>query len=256
MPTPQPADHSEVRALRKQVRLLKAHALITTTALVIVAFAAFARSPSHQRFDEIDVQRLNLVEPNGKLDMVLSNRARFPDPIVDGRTLKRSVAPSPGMLFYNDEGDEDGGLGFEGKLVNGKPSAGGSLLFDRFHQDQTVGIEYSEHDGRYSAGLRVWDRPDVPVAEVYDRVQAIRKLSSPEAQRRAVQALRDSGLVGEQRVFVGQAPGRTASVVLSDRRGRPRITMRVDSAGTPTLDFLDAKGQVIAHLPSSAGGPR
>ena len=34
------------------------------------------------------------------------------------------------MIFYNDQGDENGGLVFDGGLKNGVPNNGGSLTFE------------------------------------------------------------------------------------------------------------------------------
>ena len=48
------------------------------------------------------------------------------------------------MLFFNEKGDECGGLSFDGNQKDGAANAGALLAFDRFRQDQTVGIQYGE----------------------------------------------------------------------------------------------------------------
>jgi hypothetical protein len=40
--------------------------------------SGFADKSKVVRFEELDVQRLNLVEPDGTLRMVISDKARFP----------------------------------------------------------------------------------------------------------------------------------------------------------------------------------
>ena len=65
--------------LRRDVRLLKIYALCSTTAFFVFALAAFARpmlTASKAKFDEIDVERINVVEKDGKLRLVISNRER------------------------------------------------------------------------------------------------------------------------------------------------------------------------------------
>ena len=62
-------------------------------------------------FDEIAVHRINVVEPDGTLRMVISNHAQLPGIIVHGRE-RPFDRPQAGMLFYNDEGSENGGLIF------------------------------------------------------------------------------------------------------------------------------------------------
>ena len=43
-----------------------------------------AKPPKTQTFDEIQVHRINVVEPNGTLRMVISNHAKLPGVIVKG----------------------------------------------------------------------------------------------------------------------------------------------------------------------------
>lgn len=43
------------------------------------------------------------------------------------------------MLFFNDEGDEVGGLTFTGTDDNGRRANAG-IMFDQLKQDQTIGI--------------------------------------------------------------------------------------------------------------------
>jgi hypothetical protein len=62
------------------------------------------------------VVRINIVEKNCTVKMVMSNKERLPVPVIDGRTLKRSGIPTPGMIFYNAEGDE-----CDGKVIYSLP---------------------------------------------------------------------------------------------------------------------------------------
>src|SRR5438270_3190235 len=132
--------------------------VVAATLFGMLGIAAFQRATQKPRFDEIDVERINIVAPNGSARLVISNAERAPDAIINGKTYHRSGANQAGMIFYNDEGSEDGGLGFGGRRRDGHTTADGGLLFDQYGQDQTVGITYDEHDGRRSAGSRVWDR--------------------------------------------------------------------------------------------------
>ena len=130
------------------------------------------------------------------------------------------------MLFFNDKGDECGGLSFNGgNQKDGKANAGALLAFDRFLQDQTVAIQYGENNGQYSAGLRVWDRPDAPIGDVIDQLQAIQKMPDGPEKTQAQQKLRDlPGASVAQRVFVGKTRDKAATLTLSDPP--PRVTVR------------------------------
>lgn len=150
--------------LQKDVRFLKGYCIVITLFFggFVAFFAVSSISNATQqktKFAEIDVERINVVEKNGKLNMVISNGERQHPGIIDGRMLDRK-RPA-GMLFFNEKGDEVGGLSFSGnQSADGKGNASALLAFDRFNQDQTVAIQYSESNGRYQSGLRVWDRPD------------------------------------------------------------------------------------------------
>ncbi|HXG92875.1 MAG TPA: hypothetical protein VNN73_10985, partial [Blastocatellia bacterium] len=134
-------------------------------------------------------------------------------------------------------------------------SAGGALLFDQLNQDQTVGIIYSENDNRRTAGLRVWDRPDKPIWEVAEQLEAIRKMKDGPEKTEAMKRLQDAaarGEMGAQRVFVGKGADKSAAIMLADSKGRTRISLTVDEAGAARLNFLDESGKVIYSLPEEA----
>jgi uncharacterized protein with GYD domain len=234
--------------LQRDVRLLKAYALVITLLLGVLIFVGFSQNNQKNKFGEIDVERLNIVEKDGKLRMVISNGERQHPGVIDGRTLSRT-RPA-GMLFFNDKGDECGGLSFNGDQKDGKSNAGALLAFDRFLQDQTVAIQYGESNGQYSAGLRVWDRPDKSLGEVVDKMQAIEKMADGAEKTQAMQKLRESAGAGvAQRVFIGKTRDKAAAVTLSDPQGRTRAQLTVDAQGNAKLEFLDEKGAVVQTFP-------
>ncbi|MGQ7429852.1 hypothetical protein ACTGYZ_12295, partial [Streptococcus suis] len=59
-----------------------------------------ARTPSKvAAFDAIDVERLNIREPDGTLCMTVASRSRMPGIIVAGRETPHPDRPQAGMLF-------------------------------------------------------------------------------------------------------------------------------------------------------------
>src|SRR5260370_14237160 len=93
---------------QKRLRFLEAYAGLSMLVLGVLAFTAFAQTK--QKYDELTVERLNVVEKNGQLVAVIANMDRMPDPVVGGKTFK--TERPPGMIFYNGIGDECGGLVF------------------------------------------------------------------------------------------------------------------------------------------------
>lgn len=231
--------------MARDVKLLKIYVLLSTAVWAVLALAAFA--PHKQRFEEIDVERINVVEKNGQIKLVISNRDRFPDPgnVVTGKFQKRSGIKSPGILFYNEIGDECGGLIYTGKEEpDGKFLSGALFTFDKFRGDQVMGLQYEQADDKRRVGFNVWDQPDVSGDEQRAKLAEARKLAAgPERDA----LLRQSAAF--QRVFLGRGTGKAATLVLSDGNGRPRIRMAVTDDGASKLEFLDAAGKVVETLP-------
>jgi hypothetical protein len=205
--------------------------------------------PRVATFDEINVHRLNIVEPNGRYRLVLSNSARFPGLFMNGQEYRHHSRTGGGMLFFNDDGDEVGGLTFRSNAANRSASAG--VTFDQYKQDQTVSMLYGEANGQRQAGVRVWDRPDYsiePLMQMSDR--AARATTDAERQRirGEMQAFAQAnGGGGAERFFAGKQQG-DALVRLADPQGRPRLVMRVGTDGQPSIEFLDENGRVTRRI--------
>ena len=147
----------EVAALRREVVELRT--------LVAELRAGGSRSEglsgsadgARPRFAGIDVERINVVEPDGTVRLALSNRPRFPAPVVEGKQGKRSRGSLAGVIFYNDDGDECGGLyGYGRTEEDGSWSAGGGLNIDQYRpREQVVGINYHGRDGKHTASVRL-----------------------------------------------------------------------------------------------------
>jgi hypothetical protein len=65
-------------------KLLVVYATVLTTLLAGFTLAGSAAA-KFQRFDEIDVRRINVREPDGTLQMVISNHTRLPGVIARGK---------------------------------------------------------------------------------------------------------------------------------------------------------------------------
>ena len=241
--------------MQKRVRLLEAYAVLSLLVFGVLGVAAFAQT--RQKFDELTVERLNVVEKNGQLRAVIANTDRMPDPIIDGKPFK--IERVPGMIFYNGLGDECGGIIFGAVKGGEKYGAYGGFTFDQYRQSQSIGLIYNDHNGSRQVGLSVWDRPETSLMDLMQRRDAVERLTDGAEKEDAKQKLRSAEL-SPTRVFVGRSKEREAKVTLYDGQGNARINMVVDANGTPRLDFLDSRGSVTYSLPGSSkaasgGGP-
>jgi hypothetical protein len=242
--------------ITKRLRILETYAVVSLLVIGVMAFSAFIKPK--ERLDELTVERLNVVEKNGQLIAVIANRARMPDPITNGKAFK--TERPPGMIFYNGEGDECGGLVF-GAVSGSRARAGdkygayGGFTFDQYQQSQAIGLIYNDHSGTREVGLKVWDRPETPQSDFFQRNEAISRMADGPDKEAARKQLREDGL-SPTRIFVGKSKERDAKVTLYDAKGNARINMIVDAAGVPRLDFLDESGKVTYSLPGKVDAQR
>jgi hypothetical protein len=242
--------------VRRELRMLKGYALVVTALLGTLSLAAFRQASQKQKFTEIDVERINVVEKDGKLRMVISNRDRSIGPIYKGKPFGYAGGTRPGIIFFNDEGTENGGLTFTGKReADGTFHSSSGFSFDQFNQDQVVYLQYSDDNGRRNMGLTVADRADIDIYDLVTERDSIRKAipagPARDAALRKWAAPRNGVPLAAQRVFVGRDQTKAALVNLSDRNGKTRLRLMVDSLGTPSLEFLDETGRVTARLPDA-----
>jgi len=168
--------------------------------------------------------------------------------VMDGKTIDRP-RPVAGMLFFNDEGDEVGGLTYTGREANGTRRADAGLMFDQLKQDQTIGFSYSESNGRRTAGFQVWDRADSHLSELIEQLNTANQIQDRSEREAAIAKIRATAPPGPRRLFIGKNGDRAATVSLADANGKPRLTLTVDAAGNPRIEFLDEHGKVIDRLP-------
>jgi hypothetical protein len=224
-------------------RAIGAYAAVTTLALAWVALTS-AAGPT--RFTTIDAERINIREPDGTLRLVITDAAHQPGIVLGKRVIPHPGRTDAGMLFYNREGIENGGLIFDGAKDNGRTTNGGSLTFDRYRQDQTVQM-VSEEDGSVrTAGFRVIDRPDGPL----DVDAAVAAQATPPGPARDTR-LRAANAYAMPRAFLGREADGAAMLQLRDGAGRVRIRLIAPPAGEPRIELLDAAGRVTRTM---AGG--
>lgn len=239
--------------VRRELRLLKGYAFVVTTLLGGLSLAAFTRANRHEKFTEIDVERINIVEPDGKLRMVIANRPRSIGPIYKGKPFGYPGGGRPGIIFFNDEGTENGGLTFTGKKnPDGSYEASTGMSFDQFNQDQVLYFQYNERNGQRRTDFTIADRAP---ADIYDMVaerDSIMKIADTAARGAALRKWaepRNGVPLFAQRVYIGRDRSRSAVINLSDPNGKPRLRLLVDSSGAASLQFLDETGKVTAKYP-------
>ncbi len=210
----------ETRIL-KQIRFLKIYAAAMTLALAALCLTALKPSPANKKFGEIDVQRINIVDEQGKRRLVISGEARFPEPVINGRELKgaRSIKPA-GIVFYDARGSETGGL-VTSQTESGRISL---MAFDSATAEALdLGI-VTDNGDKYTAALRILD-PSPPGTKL------------EEAQSK------------QQTRITIQNKDKDASITLADANGKDRIKLGVNANGEAKIQIVDEEGKVIFSAP-------
>ena len=229
-------------------RLLAVYSGALTLALVFITLTG-AQKSRKTSFEEIDVQRINVVEPDGTIRLVLSSKALFPGIIFKKKEYPHPNRKTAGILFFNEEGTENGGLTFGGeKDKNGKVSAYGHLSFDQYDQDQVLVINASEEGGSRKARISMWDRPEYSIGELLGLQGRLKNM--PEEQQKAEYskffAQRENA---QPRLFLGKSDNGSVSLRLNDKQGRERLILEVTPDGAPVVRLLDQNGQETGRLP-------
>jgi hypothetical protein len=194
-------------------RFLVIYSGVLTVIFATTVLGGFAASNKKIKFDEIEVHRINIVEPDGTLRIVISNKSRLPGVIIRGKEEHQEDRPYAGMLFYNNEGSENGGLVFGGhKNAKGEVvDSGGSLSFDKYDASQVVQLAGVDDHENHFAGMAVRD-------------------STP-------------GGSSTRRVWIGRDDSGSAELDLMDAAGKKRIVLQVPATADPRIAFLDADGK-------------
>jgi hypothetical protein len=214
--------------------------IVTGMSVAACAVMLVANTASQNAsFKSIDVERINIREPDGTLRMVVSNRSAFPGMIHKGKEQPHpGRTHAAGMLFFNDEGTENGGLIYSGKKTADGIEAGASFTFDRYEQDQVVQLLQTEGGPHSMAGLIFSDRPDGPM-----NFDATAGLYAAKNEAEAEAAARAANIGGAPRMFLGRSRDRNSVIMLQDANGVPRLMFMVTPEGKAAIQFLNEKGE-------------
>lgn len=222
-----------------------------TIVFLVTVFFGYTKVIRRTQFDEITVHRINVVEPDGTIRLVLTDKAKAPGLFFKNMEYPHSNRQPAGLLFFDDEGTEDGGLIYGlTKDKEGRVTASTvHLSFDKYMQDHIFTIDAGQDGKDKYSRLIIQDRGDYPGTEALDANNRISKL--PEEQREEEWKKFFATHPGDQtRIVLGRVRDGSSELRLKDMEGRDRIVLRVAPDGTPELQMLDAKGKVLSKMPN------
>ncbi len=236
--------------IQNQLRNLKHYNAFLTLVIISFFFLSF-REEQKKRFDEISVERINIIEKDGSIKMVIANKKLLPPPYLNGKLVSKNTKSDrgPGMLFYNEEGDEIGGYLF------GSDGQGnyGHISMDQYKQDQVIRMKYSEqmYEGERltSAGILVQGQPmNIAVDRIVAFYDSVGTIADKDLRRKLIKEFR-AKLDASNSLFVGKSQDNAYGLFLTDKKNKERLNLYIDKEGNPKLEFLDSTGKVIYSIP-------
>lgn len=235
--------------------------LIVSNVLLLSITAFFLLTSFDQvdnnKFKEITVERINIENADGTPVMIISNKQRIANPVMGGKKYPVKTAEGreymAGMIFFNESGDEMGGLVFNSfKFPNGRVAGIGHLSFDRFNDNQVISLEHNENRNGARSGLTFYDRPGTgSFKKSLDLIEESQNTTNKERLNEindSLKGMREKGLLGAQRLFIGSR-NETAILELKDKKGIVKGRFLIDDKGEARLEFLNDKGEVTDAFP-------
>ncbi len=248
--------------LLRQIRLLQIGVLLLFLSTALLGINSFHPLLPRLKFKVIDAERINIREKSGILKAALSNSTGFNE----GDRARQGGVRFSGLMFYNEEGEETGGLVFRGRAISGGQDADVTLTMDQFRQDQNVYLHHEEfkdaHGLRIEDGLTINERPDwTVVKEEYNLYAQMDKLPSDQQDELRLKSLQ-AGKLSTRRLFYGvqrgskdAVPYNDAGVFIKNKWGRNAIKLYVDDQNKPHPEIYDPLGKSIVwelKLPQSS----
>ncbi|GAB3235425.1 hypothetical protein J0A67_21910 [Algoriphagus aestuariicola] len=247
--------------MNKELIFLRTFAASAAVASSLLFFSSFKGS-GYQQFESIDVQRINVVEADGTTKMIITNAGLFPtgNEKINGRPTNTERKKRAGMLFFNEDGIEAGGLIYDGSKRENGHSAGLSLTFDQYDGDQVMQLlttDTQRGEDRFVSSTLVFnDRPakesQEKTAEIMNELRELRK-SDPEAFNAKYAEYQAQELIGgSPRIMLGKSRSQNNGLFLFDDQGRPRAMFYLDKDNQPKLEAFDEAGNITSSWPASA----
>ncbi len=237
-----------------QFRLL---VLSNILCLGLITYLLISENHTSSEFDVITAERLNIVNEDGTTVIAIANNERVAPPVMDGVEYPVEIAGGrqylAGMIFFNQNGDEMGGLLFNSfQFPDGATAGVGHLSFDRFRDNQVLALQYNENRNGVRSGLTIFDRPgDGSFSLSMDLISKLYQDSLSQEERTmlrdSLRALASNRGLGGERLFLG-SKNEVPQLTMNDLHGNKRMGIFIDSTNTGRIQFYDEEGNVVSEL--------
>jgi hypothetical protein len=157
-----------------------------------------------------------------------------------------------GIIFFNNEGDECGGLVFQTKEKNGKIISGMSFTMDNYKDDQVLQILNDEYyaDGKayIKRGISINQFPlGSNIDKRNNKLKELRAIIDEKERKEKINKLMENeGSVN--RLFLGKTKGNSSGLFLAGPDGSPKMMIYVDDKGAPKIQTFGENGEILDFL--------
>ncbi|MDX1629028.1 MAG: hypothetical protein R3345_10040 [Fulvivirga sp.] len=245
-----------MKNLNKELAVYRILAAGTVCAVILMTTFGFTDN-GNTKFKTIDVERINIVEPDGTVKMVITNVDQFPNgkDSINGRPVNEDRKKRSGMLFFNEDGMECGGLIYDGKAKENGHSSGLSLTYDQYDGDQVMQLittDYKKEDKRMVSSALVFnDRaPHETQLGTSKIFQELRAIEDREERRAKYKNYVEQGVIGSApRIMLGKTRSENNGLFLFGDKGEPRARFYVDKENNVKLEVFNEEGKVSHSWP-------
>ncbi|MDY8137685.1 hypothetical protein [Aquimarina sp. 2201CG5-10] len=247
-----------MRLSEKQTRFLVISNISCWILLLSMVFISFTTKEKNEEFDIITAKRINIVNDDGTIVMAISNKQQIAAPRMNGKEYPVDMIERQhfaGMIFFNENGDEMGGLIFNSnRLPDGRKYGSGHLSFDRFNDNQVINLEHQENiHGKIKSGITFYDRKgDGSFGKNLDLLHEYKYADISKSRKKEIideiRSMKKNGDLGTERVFLGSY-NEIPQLTMKDNLGNERIKLFIDSSNIARLNFYNDKGVLLDKFP-------
>jgi hypothetical protein len=234
------------KMLQRKINFLTGYAILSSIGIAFFILSSFGEKDKILNVDELTLKKLNVIGEDGKLRLVISNEKRQHPGIIEGQPLPKRERPA-GIIFFNNKGDECGGLVAEVNTKKGVTNSAMSFTMDNYNDDQVIQLindeTYENGNASIVRGLRVNEFPvGTSMMASIKEYNELEKIKDPQ-ERKEKQKEMWSKRGSKRRLFIGRSTDNDTGLFLYDTTGKPKMKIYVDKTGKPRIETIDDDGK-------------
>lgn len=194
------------------------------------------------------VKRINVIGEDGSLRMVLSNETRQHPGRIDGKDLPARERGA-GVLYFNYDGDECGGLLYGNVSKDSVINSSMSFTMDQYRQDQVIQLVNSEYidkgKARVEKGFVINEFPvGSSLSDAMKKMEEFEAITNKKVRNEKLeQYFKVNG--SKNRLFLGRNSDNKTGLFLKDSDGKTKIRIYVNNTGNAVIESADSTGKFV-----------